>query len=153
VVAKSSNEGKARFSPDGKWIAYESDESGRSQIYVIRADGSGAIQPISTGGGEFPRWRSNSGEIFYIEPIAASSQVGGVGRQSLGRLMVAPVQEQGADLRKGDVRSLFAVNAWSFQGDPYDVTPDGNRFLVNTVESVRSEAITVLVNWASRSGR
>jgi Tol biopolymer transport system component len=138
-----------RFSPDGRWIAYASDESGRSEVYVApfpERGGSpsaaaatrspGGKWQISTAGGSQPRWRSDGKEIFYLSPDK--------------RLMAAAVRSQGSAFDVDVVRSLFdtralqTINARS----AYGVSPDGQRFLVNTrVEEAASAPITLVVNW------
>jgi Tol biopolymer transport system component len=66
VVTSGSVAEEARYSPDGHWIAYASNESGRSEVYVIPSNGSGGKWPISSGGGEQPVWRRDGKEIFYL---------------------------------------------------------------------------------------
>ena len=139
----------SQFSPDGRWIAYASDESGRSEVYVApfpERGGSpsaaaatrspGGKWQISTAGGSQPRWRSDGKEIFYLSPDK--------------RLMAAAVRSQGSAFDVDVVRSLFdtralqTINARS----AYGVSPDGQRFLVNTrVEEAASAPITLVVNW------
>ena len=120
----------SQFSPDGRWLAYNSNESGRSEVYVVPFPGPGARTRISTAGGDNARWRRDGKEIFYLE---------------LNTLMAAGVAANGSHFEVGAVQRLFDVPTvdgyW-----PYDVSPDGQRFLVNTV----SEAVaplTIVVNW------
>jgi eukaryotic-like serine/threonine-protein kinase len=137
-----ADEFDGQFSPDGKWIAYQSNESGRYEAYVAPSNTSGGASggkwQISTGGGTSPRWRSDGKEIFYV---------------SLGpdtRLMAVAVSAQGATFDVGTVVPLFAVRppaARSF----YQVSPDGKRFLVNMAPVVEGAPtpITVVVNWTA----
>ena len=110
------NERNGQFSPDGRWIAYSSDESQRAEIYVALFNGPGGApvgkRQISTAGGTYPRWRRDGKEIFYIAPDR--------------RLMAAEVSVKGITLEVGAVHSPFVpVNgAASFQ---YDVSADGQR--------------------------
>jgi eukaryotic-like serine/threonine-protein kinase len=129
------NEANGQFSPDGRWIAYASDESGGNEIYVAPFPGPGAKQQISTSGGRQPRWRGDGKEIFYLAPD--------------NKLMAAEVNGQGASLVVGAVRPLFEVHPYDY-GYVYDVTADGRRFLVNTaVEQKASAPITLVLNWTA----
>lgn len=126
-----------QFSPDGKWIAYSSDESGRREVYVqgFAPDRSPATAvgkwQVSSAGGDKPRWSHDGKELFYL---SADS-----------KLMKVPVKS-GATFEPGKAVALFDVRAAGFF--PYDVSPDG-RFLINTpVESDATEMpITVVLNW------
>ena len=122
-----------QFSPDGKWIAYGSDESGRPEVYVAAFPGPGGKWQVSTSGGLAPRWRRDGQEIFYVTPA--------------GRLMAANVSAQGSAFEIGAVTPLFTFAPFGFRLF-YDVAPDGQRFLVNTVAEAESSApITVVLNW------
>jgi Tol biopolymer transport system component len=119
-----------RFSPNGRWVAYNSNESGRSEVYVKPFPGPGGRVRISTGGGDNARWRRDGKEIFYLER---------------NTLMAAAVTANGSRLDAGPVQRLFDVPTvdgyW-----PYDVSPDGQSFLVNTPEGAVSP-VTIVVNW------
>ncbi len=130
------NEGNGQFSPDGRWIAYFSTESGRVELYVAPFPGPGGKRQISTSGATVPaRWRGDGKEIFYLAPD--------------NKLMAAEVNGQGATLEVGAVRALFEVRRGG-PGSVYDVTGDGQRFLVNTaVEQKTSSPITLVVNWTA----
>jgi Tol biopolymer transport system component len=139
LLATAADEAPAQFSPDGKWVAYSSDESGRREIYVrdvaldrVPAVGSGKWQ-ISTGGGDKPRWRRDGRELYYIAPE--------------GKLMAVPVRT--APVFEPAVPVLlFEITAASSSFFPYDVAADG-RFLINTVADAgtSSSPITVVLNW------
>jgi Tol biopolymer transport system component/tRNA A-37 threonylcarbamoyl transferase component Bud32 len=119
-----------RFSPDGRWIAYESDESGDPEVYVARTEGAGEKQRLSTAGGRLPRWRRDGKELDYVTPD--------------GFLMAVPISF-GTRLEAGTPVQLFHAEAVI---ENYDVTPDGSRFLVSTPsEKVRESPIRVIVNW------
>jgi len=129
-----------RFSPDGRWIVYASDESGRSDVYVAPFTGRGGTPgskwQISTAGGTQPRWRKDGKEIFYLAPDK--------------RLMGAAVNGQHSAFEVGAVRSLFDTRAPSTINprSAYGVSPDGQRFLVNTLADDDAAApITLVVNW------
>lgn len=129
------NEFNGQFSPDGRWIAYTSDESGENQIYVAPFPGPGGKQQISTSGGRQPRWQGDGKGIFYLAPD--------------NRLMAAEVNSQGTSLVVGAVRPLFEFHGYE-SGYMYDVTADGQRFLLNTaVEQKASAPITLVLNWTA----
>ena len=137
------SEEQGRFSPDARWIAYASDESGRSEIYIQpfpAPPNGGSKMPISRDGGSEPRWRRDGKGLFYFSPD--------------GKLMVADVTE-GTTFKASVPRTLFQVpvaqiahNAVSAQVFGWDVAPDGKRFLIDTT-TTSTEPITVLLNWTS----
>jgi Tol biopolymer transport system component len=129
------NEARGRFSPDGRWMAYQSDESGRMEVYVAPFPGPGGKWQVSTAGGTFPRWRNDGAEIFYLAPG--------------NRLMAAPVNGKGSTFEIGAVRPLFDIRP-AGGGFRYDVTADGQRFLTNEAEEQTGSApITVVLNWTA----
>ena len=140
------NEGLGQFSPDGRWIAYASNESGRDEVYVApfqgRAPDAAAARgasdgkwQVSTAGGSAPRWRGDGKEIFYL------------GGSALNKLMAAAVNGQGSAFEVGAVRPLFDTRP-RWPRWVYVVSPDGQRFLVNTlVEEAAAAPITLVVNW------
>ena len=136
-----SDEYLARFSPDGKWIAYMSDQTGREEIYVQAFDGaspaSGGKWLISLSGGSQPVWRANGTELFYLAPD--------------NKIMAADVTTK-ATFTAGRPKVLFAIAALSRRGNrnDYDVSPDGQRFLVRIVwRRNPPDPINVFVNWAA----
>jgi len=124
------NEWSGMFSPDGRWIVYQSDESARNQIYVQSfPPGSGKWQ-ISAEGGEYPAWRRDGKELYYLTLD--------------GDLMAVEIKI-GAALHAGVPKRLFKA---SVTGTPYDVSADGRRFLMPVpVESGTTGLINVVVNW------
>ncbi len=135
------------FSPDGRWVAYMSNESGRSEIYIRpfaepSASGPAPNAPagqwsVSTMGGIYPRWRRDGKEIYYVGPN--------------GEMMAAPITVAGSALVPGTPVTLFPTRIYgggadSQQGRQYDITRDG-RFLINTVLDEASAPITLLQNW------
>jgi eukaryotic-like serine/threonine-protein kinase len=119
-----------RFSPDGRWIAFESDESGDPEVYVALTEGGGEKQRLSPAGGKLPRWRKDGKELYYATPD--------------GFLMAVPIAP-GTPLAAGTPVQLFHLETAI---EDYDVTPDGSRFLVSTPsEKVRESPIRVIVNW------
>jgi Tol biopolymer transport system component len=130
------NETDARFSPDGHWVAYVSNETGSTEVYVTRFPGPTGKWPISSNGGNYPRWRADGRELYFI------------GRD--GQLMAAQVSGARDDFSVGDVRPLFDLHPNLSGRYPYDVSKDGQRVLVNTiVEAAAPSPITLVVNWAS----
>jgi Tol biopolymer transport system component len=126
-----------QFSPDGRWVAYTSDESGQFQVYVQSFPiGAGKFQ-VSTNGGTQPRWRRDGKEIFYI---------GGDGKLMAAELTTGPRFEV-----TGAPKALFDpyIPRGSVSGFRYDVTADGKRFLVISAASADEAAapITVVLNW------
>jgi Tol biopolymer transport system component len=130
------SEGQSQISPDGRWIAYTSFESNRMEVYV-RAFPAGAGQwQVSTSGGGDPRWRRDGKELFYI---AAN-----------GILMTVAV-ESGRVFTPGIPQPLFDTrinHLWDDARNHYDVSLDGQRFLVATpIDNLGSLPLTVVVNW------
>ncbi len=129
-----ANESAPAFSPDAKWLAYESDQSGRSEIYITAFPKNGSEYQVSTDGGERPVWRHDGGEIFYREGL---------------KMMAVEVRKEGNDLKLGVPRELFEVAVRNLSGRWYDVSPDG-RFLMNTLPaSAQVNSFELLVDWAA----
>jgi dipeptidyl aminopeptidase/acylaminoacyl peptidase len=111
------------FSPDGRWLAYASNESGRTEVYVQPYPGPGPRVLVSTEGGDAPAWRGDGAELFYPSLATQSSP---------RSMMAVPVQSTAKGLTAGAPRRLFDASAFFF-GTPvrgYDVTRDGQRFLM-----------------------
>ena len=137
VVETSFDERYGQFSPDGRWIAFESNESGRVEVYVQPFPGPGNRVQISSNGGAMARWRNDGRELFYI----------GLDEQ----LMAVPIQQQAGTIEAGAPVPLFRTRSGGAQqansGPQYEVAPDGQRFLVNTVAEEVPSPITVILNW------
>ncbi len=130
------NEREARFSPDGRWIAYTSDESGQDEVYVAPFPGPGGKWRISSAGGEEPKWRRDGKELFYL---AADK-----------KLMVAEVKQSGWRFEVGAVRPLFPIHERKIGfSTVYDVSADGQRFLVNSLTEENPPPLTLVVNWTA----
>ena len=130
------NEGFGQFSPDGRWVAYRSNESGRNEIYVAPFPGPGGKWQISTAGGDRPRWRHDGTEIFYLAPD--------------NKLMAAAVNGKGASFEVGAVKPLFRDARRDRSALSVRVSADGQRFLINTApEQAASAPITVVLNWTA----
>ncbi len=129
-------QGFPAFSPDGRWLAYTSDESGRLEVFVAPFPTPSTKLQVSTAGGMVPRWRRDGGELFYL---------------ALDRkVMAAELTETNSSLKVSAVRPLFHARSVGPGDGPYDVSADGQRFLVNTVpEQAASAPITVVQNWTA----
>jgi Tol biopolymer transport system component len=142
LVRTVGDDTDGRVSPNGRWLAYVSTETGRSEVYVRSLTGGNDRWPISTGGGVSPRWRRDGGELFYI---ATASTVPFGANVADGRLMA--VEISGAErFTAGIPKLLFPVSA---KGSQYHPARDGLRFLINTGSGASGLPITVTVNWRS----
>jgi serine/threonine protein kinase/Tol biopolymer transport system component len=136
VAPTSFTEMDGRFSPDRRWFAYSSDSSGRMEVYVAAA-GSAGIRASIDGGSE-PHWRGDSRELFYLS--------------SSGDLMYVPVKgvttpELGVATKLFSTKTLFPGSIFRMN---YDVSADGQRFLVSTpTEGAGTSPITVVLNWTT----
>jgi hypothetical protein len=128
----------ARFSPNGKWVAYQSNETGRAEIYVRPFQSNGKVQPVSTAGGAQPSWRHDGKELYWIAPD--------------GKLMAVAMSEKADSIEPGAPVTLFQTRIYlggidSPQRSQYAVAPDG-RFLINTVVgNDQWPPIIVIHNW------
>jgi len=139
-----------QFSPDGRWVAYTSRESGREEVYAVPFEAAkvsstgpksltspGGKWQISSSGGRRPRWRGDGKEIFYL----------GLDNQ----VMAAEVESRGNSIEARQAERLFGA-AVAPAGEPYDVTSDGKRFVINTISN-KNTSLTLVVNWTARLGR
>jgi Tol biopolymer transport system component len=139
------------FSPDGRWVAYQTNESGRNEIYVrpfvppmvppgaagTTTGAAGGQWQVSAAGGIYPAWRPDGKELYFLNPA--------------GAMMAAPITVTGATLAPGAPVVLFSTRMYgggveAQQGRQYDIAPDG-RFLINTVLDSAAAPITLLMNW------
>ncbi len=160
VLKTPFEERNGRFSPDGRWVAYMSNESGRMEIYVrpfvppassgtaseaVSGASSGAVAgaaapapsgqwQVSTAGGIYPSWRADGQALYYLGPD--------------GAMMAAPITTRGTALEPGTPVALFPTRIFgNLQGRQYDVTRDG-RFLINTVlDDAAATPITLIQHW------
>ena len=134
-IATQFSERSGRFSPDGHWIAYSSNESGRTEIYLQSFPDLGETIPVSTQGGAMPVWRPDGQELYYWSAD--------------GEIMAASVSLSDRP-QIGDPSLLFParlrdIGGWSAN---FDVSPDGQRFLLNRiVEDPTSEPLVLIQNW------
>lgn len=134
-VTGPANDVEPAISPDGRWVSYSSNESGRVEVYLQPFDGSGGKLQVSNQGGRDAHWSGNGREIFYITPA--------------GYLMAVDVTP-GATLSLGTPRPLFryALDQVDPNGHYFDVSADGQRFLIRReVDAVDVPVTTVFVNW------
>jgi Tol biopolymer transport system component len=133
------NESDGHFSPDGKWIAYVSNESGTDQVYVAPFPGPGGKWQISSTGGSRPTWRRDGREIVYLAPD--------------DKLMATEVSAKNSNFEVGAVHPLFQTKpqrTGSFFPTLYDTGRDAQRFLVNTSSAQKSTTpVTLVVNWTA----
>ena len=137
------NERDGHFSPDGHWMAYTSDESGRQEIYVQTFPAAGPKWQISTAGGRFPRWSRDGRELFYI----STDQ----------KLMAVPVKlgdGPGPSLQAGSPQPLFDITSIPTTiRFSYEPTMDGRRFLVDVPAGGGgggvTTPITMVLNWTA----
>jgi eukaryotic-like serine/threonine-protein kinase len=134
-----ANELWGQFSPDGRWVAYQSNESGRFEIYVRAFRAPGGQTMVSTEGGVYPRWSHDGKELYYIAPDA--------------RLMAVSIRAT-TTIEAGMPTALFqtrkvggGLNVIN-RGHQYDVAPDG-RFLINVEAGATPPPLTLLMHWST----
>jgi len=129
---------EGQFSPEGRWVAYQSNESsGRFEMYVQPFPGPGGKWQVSTAGGTSPRWRADGKELFFIAPNA--------------KLTSAPVQISASTFEAGSPIALFRTHivtgGLATQQSQYAVSRDG-QFLINSrVDEFTPTPITLILNW------
>ena len=132
------NERHAQFSTDGRWVAYSSDESGKPEVYVQSFPTASGKWKISTNGGSLPRWRKDGKEIFFVTPDR--------------KLWSVAVRSAQAAFEAAVPNLLFEsrITAPSSNFFPYDVSADGQRFLITSTPGeggASAEPLTVILNW------
>lgn len=121
------------FSPDGRWIAYHSNGSGKNEIFVRPFPGPGGKYQVSTAGGSVPRWRRDGKELFFIGPGL--------------KIMAADIQLGTTTVSVGSVRQLVGS---VLDNRNFDVTADGKKFLVVSSGKQKSTPLTLVVNWPGK---
>src|SRR5262249_36553094 len=128
---------QGRLSPNGRWIAYISDESSRMEVYVRLFPPTARSWKVSTDGGAQPAWRGDGKELFYVTTD--------------GKMMAVSVNPMAPEFDAGVPHALFDARTPEISAPYpwyYAVTKDGQRFLVNTVNPTSSDVpLTVLLNW------
>jgi serine/threonine protein kinase/Tol biopolymer transport system component len=122
------------FSPDGKWLAYANNETGRYEVYIQPFPSGGGRWQVSTAGGATPNWRKDGKELFFFSPDQ--------------QVMAVDVNQNGAGLQLGAPHALFKATTVSGPNGPYTVSADGKKFVMNTVlpQSI-TEPLTLITNW------
>jgi hypothetical protein len=135
LLRTNFSEEQARFSPDGRWLAYQSEETGKAEIFVVPFASLSSKWQVSTAGGEQVMWRRDGKELFYVAPDR--------------KLMAVAVDTAGVTSKAALLRELFATLVTSVHHTfrQYDVAPDGQKFIINTVFEQSVEPITVYANW------
>ena len=134
-LAGPLDQGACRISPDGRWIAYGSSESGRFEVYVQAYPGpAGSRWQVSQAGGSAPVWNAGGTELYYL---------------GLDGTLTAVEIRKGAALEVGTPRRLFRVEAKPGLTSGFDVSPDATRFLVNAMgeSDTAGQAATLLLDW------
>ena len=128
-----------RFSPDGKWVAYSSNESGRWEIYVTSFPEAHGKWQVSNTGGDQPRWRGDGMELFYLSTDS--------------KIMAVPVKT-GSNFDAGTPTALFQANPREMVATSelfsYDVSNDGQKFLVNASLKTAMTPMSVVLNWSAK---
>ena len=127
-----------RLSPNGRWIAYTSTESGASQVYVTSASGQGGKWQISVNDGDSPAWRGDGKELYFLD--------------AKDNLISVEVSEKDNDFSVGQLRTLFRQNA-SANGVAFDATRDGKRFLIHLGNEEAAAPLNVILNWTPTGRR
>jgi serine/threonine protein kinase len=121
------------FSPNGKWLAYSSTESGDQKVYVVPFPGLGGKWQVSPGGGSYPRWRRDGKELFYLSAD--------------NKIVAAEVKADGANFAIGAVNPLFETRVCRTNFGGFDVAADGQRFIICHEPGQPNVAITLVENW------
>ena len=137
VIKSSTWARDGRFSPDGKWVAYASNESGQDEVYLAPFPGPGPKLQISATVGASPRWRGDGRELYFYS-----------GNNEIDAVSIAI---PGGEVRVGSPRKLFPVTLGSnsFFSPAYDVTSDGKKFIVYSIgdANLGQMPLSLLVNW------
>ena len=125
----------AQISPDGKWLAYGADDGGREEVYVTSFPGGHGRWQVTREGGTFPVWRKDGKEIYYIGYDV--------------NLYAVSVNARANEVEVGNLQNLFNLRNVFALGAPYDVAPDGKKFLVLTQPPASAQPMTLVLNWTA----
>jgi Tol biopolymer transport system component len=126
------------ISPNGKWLAYASNETGRSELFVISMQQPDLKWQVSSNGGQWPRWRSDGKELYFVDPT--------------NQITASSVTENGNDVTFGSPQALFTAVLRS-AALAYDVAADGQKFLVDVMDNQKSPTVVVISDWKTRLPR
>jgi Tol biopolymer transport system component len=136
IVQTAFDDQWAAVSPDGKWMAYQNNESGRTEVYITAFPGGGAKWQASTNGGVQAKWRRDGKELFFLD--------------SADNLMAVDLNASSNAVRLGIPHALFQALAAQRQAGAFDLTADGKKFLINSGnEKEGNEPVTLVLNWPS----
>ena len=123
----------AELSPDGRWLAYQSNESGSTEVYIVAIGGGQGKWQVSTNGGSRPQWSKDGKEVYYMDATF--------------RLFAVPLKDAGGALQFGTAQTL--ISGWSAPQVFYDVAPDGKKILLDRVSQQVSQSVTVVTNFTA----
>jgi Tol biopolymer transport system component len=136
VVQDAFDEDFPTLSADGRWMAYQSNESGRKEVYITAFPGGGAKWQVSSNGGGSPKWRSDGKELFFLDPADT--------------IIAVDVNTSGGAPQIGAPHALFQAVGIQRDFGAYDVTADGKKFLVNSGNLKEgSDPFTLVQNWTA----
>jgi eukaryotic-like serine/threonine-protein kinase len=133
VSHANSGSGKAHLSPNGRWLAYMSNESGTLQVYVVAFNGGQGKWQVSVNGGGTPQWSKDGKELYYLDGTY--------------NFFAVPVKEVGGALQFGTAEQI--VTNWSAPQVFYDVNPDNKKILLDRISQQVSQSVTVVTNFSS----
>jgi hypothetical protein len=136
LVRSTADDRYAHFSPNGRWVAYRSNESGRNQIYVIRFGDAGGKWQISSNGGDRPVWRKDGQELYFLSADSELMAVGVRGEEP--RFTFTPPEV------------LFKVDVLGGYGERFAASPDGRRFLALVNKDQAPRPLSAVVHWAAQ---
>ena len=123
-----------QISPDGRWLAFSSNESGVAEVYVVAYGGGQGKWQVSANGGTIPQWSPDGKQLYYMDSVSS--------------ILTVPVRESDGALQFGAPQTL--VDRWTIVGlQFYDVAPDGKRILLDRVAQQVSPSVTVVTNFAA----
>jgi dipeptidyl aminopeptidase/acylaminoacyl peptidase len=136
LLQTAANEAQGAFSPDGRWVVYSANDTGRPDVYVMPFPNTGRKWQVTARGGNNARWRGDGRELFYLALD--------------GNIMSVSVEAHGSDLMLGRPQRLFQLSA---DGN-FDVSADGQRFLVMTpAQKEEQPPLSLVFNWTSELDR
>jgi hypothetical protein len=144
VLGTDAIESQGQLSPDGKWLAYTSNEAGPSQVYVRSFPAGGSVWKVSDGVGAQPRWSATGRELYFTTTTNGTEVT----------LMTAAVDPDGQGIRIGAPQKLFGANVPMIVPQQnifaYSPHPDGKRFLVNLLTDSDEQTVNVITHWWKR---